>query len=967
MTRFQLLTFDDLLRGDDLIKAHVKAHFRRDPQTGKLIWIKDYDSKIHGKPDHTIHAGKQYRIDNPKSKHHGKIAVADGYVIPKDPNKKPYVALKVNGVRADLQPHHLVPHGLAQASTQPASAKPITTLDDAKAELGLMGLSFAHPDMQHEQRRISSMSVPQLENRVGKIKNAQKLYNFLRAVEQRQSAFSSSVNPYTSTRKKIEDRLIEMAQVKRQVAQASKPAPTAQTPSPAPSTPKTANPATTQPSSFQVGDIVTIKTGKYAGKKGKITHMGGKYGVRVRVDLTGTGNYTKIAEYKKPDTNFEPKAGQTPAPTQAAINDGGGRGKDKKKRKTRSDKGDKRVPDTLAAPKIEKFEDFPNDRGKAYELAPDAFKHVAHATGLLPLDEATRQMMSANLQKLAKYWTQGGNSNANDPPGKVPRWVRFKSVPTTIASGLVGAWEDKGGYPELQDVVNTVLNASAKDWEAAGFDYNDDIAPAMDDLRSIRNKTENVVSASKVPEVLNDMVSAFATMVVDSGPMHGTPIYEFFKKKGFTIDTPINDIVYDPEFEKLYPAIYKSDLLEFAAAFNDKSMFATTFRDVLTGIASIHKGQAGPAQSAKILDTSVIKSFNANEDEYGGRWKEKIETAAGALNFYSYNRSDILDTIHGILDKKPGMLSDRKIHSSPFASISFRTGNVIGSEVLGKKLAEPKFRHLKDIIEANVIAQDASTRYSNAGNFKATLFHKNMLEDLTPKYAGLTAGRRKGSTDINVARLAKKYLKVRKKKAPNQPNNVKATIRKVDDKTAQDVIARIEKTWDTRNHGHFKPKVHGVYQIGGTDLYEKFHKIMNDRDNGIFAYHGTDFAAGANIARTQFSTARTKAGRMLGNGVYVTRTSSKACQYLGENFTRARGTRGVLFVNRVSLGKVHDKSNGADNSGPKKAPTIASADSIYAPKGKIVPGYGMPIVNDETCVKKTEAVLPMYWVDIELT
>ena len=56
---------------------------------------------------------------------------------------------------------------------------------------------------------------------------------------------------------------------------------------------------------INTGDIVEIQTGKYTGKKGKLTHIGGKYGVRVRVDLESTGEYTKVAEYRRPHISFK--------------------------------------------------------------------------------------------------------------------------------------------------------------------------------------------------------------------------------------------------------------------------------------------------------------------------------------------------------------------------------------------------------------------------------------------------------------------------------------------------------------------------------------------------------------------------------------------------------------------------------------------------------------------------------------
>lgn len=89
----------------DLFKAktHVKAHFRRDA-SGKLIFIKDFDATRHH-ADHIIEAGKTYKINNPRSQHHGKHATVTGY-MPESDKKGHYVMAMVDGKRSDLKPEH---------------------------------------------------------------------------------------------------------------------------------------------------------------------------------------------------------------------------------------------------------------------------------------------------------------------------------------------------------------------------------------------------------------------------------------------------------------------------------------------------------------------------------------------------------------------------------------------------------------------------------------------------------------------------------------------------------------------------------------------------------------------------------------------------------------------------------------------------------------------------------------------
>ena len=96
--------------GEGFEKSHVKAHFRRD-KTGKLEFIKDYDDARHkGEVEHSIHNGKTYKINNPKSKHHGKIFTVNRYYEHNDKTgKKEYVSGHVDGIRSDLKPEHLEP------------------------------------------------------------------------------------------------------------------------------------------------------------------------------------------------------------------------------------------------------------------------------------------------------------------------------------------------------------------------------------------------------------------------------------------------------------------------------------------------------------------------------------------------------------------------------------------------------------------------------------------------------------------------------------------------------------------------------------------------------------------------------------------------------------------------------------------------------------------------------------------
>ena len=282
---YKIITLDDY---EDLTKAHVKAHFKRDPKTGKLIFIKDYDDERH---KHLVHAifkkGDKVKVNNPKSKHHDKEVVVSGY------NEKYGVSTKVPGQKhaGEFHPHHLdhvdvktkpvvTSKTPVKASKAPVAAITtlITTLAQAKAELGLLGLSWSHKDMQHEKKRIASMSVSRMGTRIDKIKNPQKLYNLYRAWENEFYPFPTTGSQAELLYDVMKTKLIEMAKAKQIKAKLK-------TPDKKPD-PKPAAPA--DPGKFVKGERVKINNtrSKFHDKEGTVTNHHDKYGVRVkRVDF----------------------------------------------------------------------------------------------------------------------------------------------------------------------------------------------------------------------------------------------------------------------------------------------------------------------------------------------------------------------------------------------------------------------------------------------------------------------------------------------------------------------------------------------------------------------------------------------------------------------------------------------------------------------------------------------------------
>jgi pyruvate/2-oxoglutarate dehydrogenase complex dihydrolipoamide acyltransferase (E2) component len=183
-----------LQKGGDLQKAHVQAHFKRDPKTGKLIFIKDYDDTRHKHlVDKTFKAGHTVKIINPKSRHFGKMMEVTSYSGKYDTLRGKIVG---SGETGDFRPHQVDHHDPAAAAAPatppvaapapPAARTPAKdlSLDDAKQALGLLGLSYTSAEMAHEKKRVESMDAAKLAARVSKIRNAQKLYNFLRAIRE---------------------------------------------------------------------------------------------------------------------------------------------------------------------------------------------------------------------------------------------------------------------------------------------------------------------------------------------------------------------------------------------------------------------------------------------------------------------------------------------------------------------------------------------------------------------------------------------------------------------------------------------------------------------------------------------------------------------------------------------------------------------------------------------------------------
>lgn len=171
--------------------------------------------------------------------------------------------------------------------------------------------------------------------------------------------------------------------------------------------------------------------------------------------------------------------------------------------------------------------------------------------------------------------------------------------------------------------------------------------------------------------------------------------------------------------------------------------------------------------------------------------------------------------------------------------------------------------------------------------------------------------------------------------------------------TLTSITTNYNSTWDTKNHGRFTGVVNNVFQIHPSRaVLDNFAAAGQKYGNEMSrpTYHGTHYGAARPITSTGFIVPKTaKAGRMMGDGVYLATNSSKSVQYLGSNFGRG-SDRGVLLQTRAYMG------------------VTTSYDRMY---GKIYDsvrgGREHGLLNEEYAVKDPTAVLPVYWMDISRT
>lgn len=173
---------------------------------------------------------------------------------------------------------------------------------------------------------------------------------------------------------------------------------------------------------------------------------------------------------------------------------------------------------------------------------------------------------------------------------------------------------------------------------------------------------------------------------------------------------------------------------------------------------------------------------------------------------------------------------------------------------------------------------------------------------------------------------------------------------------------KIDSDWTHHKTGNWSRgsvQVNNVFDIMYHDYFDDYKKIEQSKGNVDYMYHGTDFKAAALITKGGYIVPKqAKAGRMLGDGVYFAKSSSKSAGYLRSSGWNRGGDHGVLLWNRVAKGVETDPKN--PNAGIRNR----SIDTVYA-GGQTGANQGTWLGHDEWCVKNPKACVPIQWIDVQ--
>lgn len=200
---------------------------------------------------------------------------------------------------------------------------------------------------------------------------------------------------------------------------------------------------------------------------------------------------------------------------------------------------------------------------------------------------------------------------------------------------------------------------------------------------------------------------------------------------------------------------------------------------------------------------------------------------------------------------------------------------------------------------------------------------------------------------------------------PEAHDLVKGVLKSSMGAVSPDMKARITegvgRTHDRREHGSFKPKVHGVYEIKNSAIDEKFEEKRKElgEHTSVELYHGTSFATTQLILgksggfKVFKGSAKIQSGSMMGYGVYLANKSSKSAQYISGGFGRHRG-RGTMFICEATLGEQVEYNR---RKHIRHDHTNDPYDTVVAD--------GRHVRNPEWLVKSAEQARPKYLIDYE--
>ncbi|WAB25175.1 hypothetical protein M3_0224 [Lysinibacillus phage vB_LfM_LysYB1] len=636
---------------------------------------------------------------------------------------------------------------------------------------------------------------------------------------------------------------------------------------------------------------------------------------------------------------------------------------------------DKKNVPPVVAPTADKKDDKKPDEPKLdpksiehdWYNAPKKFKMVGMITGILPTDEKTHDYLTGLIKSGKFDLADGAATDIHDD---------YRSVASKVGSAIAGngdATSLKNARPEQGKSIFT------------GSPYEKTFKKYESDYAEVKKKYGETLVNNDVATLKHEVDAVeYIGKLCGKDDLSSITQEEALEKlmKKFKTATKT-----EAAASKLWDDLGLSESLGMSIYSNDQTKMKKVF--------SVINGGDGYWNS---LLGDVVDVNRA-----AGRTKGQLldSVAAGTIS-----KQEALKTVVEGLEKyQKGTSFKGKSITQPFASKS--TFGVKGTNLLGVMVSsgQTSVKEFKSL--AKNAAKDQAKLYTDSAYFiRMNIALKNEVDNLSFNYnrkdinvwQPIDKDLYDSATDKSQAierhlwllgkpvTERKKWLKDRKdaKKKHGDTNylqafqsntdaetldfpdhkdirdKVKASLESVEGTERTKVEQKIEATHDMNEHRSFKTKVHGVYRIKNLPYEDEFQKIDKDRNNTDFYYHGTGYSASQKIIGEsgQFVVTKTnvKAGRMLGDGVYLANNSSKSMQYASNDFSRSTGARGVLYVCKASLGKVvESKTAGSSHNGPLL--NRKDVDTVFMDR---------PYVrNPEWAVKEEKAVIPRLWIDVE--